>query len=172
MICPKCKCVYQEGVTECSDCHVPLVEMPREEEPQLYAMRPVKLIGVQSQLESDLLMEMLKAENIPSIRKLEGSGSYLNITMGFSAFGADIYVDEDDYERAKELLEVWEAPGGLTDTGEHSDAAPNEKDELLSKQADPRYRLAILIVRIFLILMLIGMGVVLLTGLSSLFQLF
>ena len=35
MFCPKCRCEYREGFTECSDCKVPLVpELPPEPKPE------------------------------------------------------------------------------------------------------------------------------------------
>jgi hypothetical protein len=33
MFCPKCRVEYREGFYECSDCHVPLVEVLRDESP-------------------------------------------------------------------------------------------------------------------------------------------
>lgn len=32
MFCPQCKCEYLEGITECADCRIPLVERLPEEE--------------------------------------------------------------------------------------------------------------------------------------------
>ena len=49
--------------------------------------------------------ELLKDNNINFIRKDEGSGSYLNITMGTSYNEKRLYVIETDFEKATKLID-------------------------------------------------------------------
>ena len=49
--------------------------------------------------------ELLKDNNINFIRKDEGSGSYLNITMGTSYNEKRLYVIETDFEKAIKLID-------------------------------------------------------------------
>lgn len=114
MICPKCGMEYQDWVKECSDCHVPLVSPEQQggEQAGLDAMHPVKLVSVPDQVQADLLEGLLTELGIPVLRKKLGSGGYMQAYMGFSIFGEEIYVDEADYERAKEALAVLEHEDG------------------------------------------------------------
>ena len=48
---------------------------------------------------------VLKNNNIPFIKREEGAGSYISITMGSSLNLKEIYVSEEDYENAKSLIE-------------------------------------------------------------------
>jgi len=68
------------------------------------AMKPVKLISVASTIEADMIMNFLESNGIQSIKKQEGSGSYMNLYYGFSVYGAEIYVDEQDLQDASELI--------------------------------------------------------------------
>lgn len=117
MICPKCGMEYQDQVKECSDCHVPLVS-PEEaagEAVGLDAMHPVKLASFSDGFQADMLEGLLKDLGIPVLRRKLGSGGYMQAYMGFSVFGEELYVDEADYERAKEVLGVLETDGGETE---------------------------------------------------------
>ena len=49
--------------------------------------------------------ELLKDNNINFVRKDEGSGSYLNITMGTSYNEKRLYVIETDFEKATKLID-------------------------------------------------------------------
>ena len=51
--------------------------------------------------------EILKDNNIEYIRRDEGAGSYLNKTWGSNAGIKKIFVSSDDYEKAIELLEIF-----------------------------------------------------------------
>lgn len=51
---------------------------------------------------------LLEDNDITYIRKDLGCGSYLNILMGQSYSTKQILVSEQDYEKAKELIETFE----------------------------------------------------------------
>ncbi len=56
--------------------------------------------------EADIIMSMLKSYEIDSFYKLKGIGQAMNIIAGVANQSYDIYVPEEDAERAKELLEA------------------------------------------------------------------
>ena len=45
--------------------------------------------------------------NIPFIKKTDGSGSYINISMGQTVQDKRIFVSEDDYDKALKLIEIF-----------------------------------------------------------------
>lgn len=51
--------------------------------------------------------EILKENEIPFVRKDEGSGSYLNKTWGSNSGIKKIFVSDNDYDKAMKLLEVF-----------------------------------------------------------------
>lgn len=59
-------------------------------------------------MEDELLINMLKAYGIPSVRLYPQNGSFGKIILGMSADGADIYVPESMLDEAISLV------GGLT----------------------------------------------------------
>lgn len=68
------------------------------------AMKPVKVYSANNKVEADMLMNLLEGNGIQSFKQGPGSGGYMEIKYGFSIYGQDIYVDENDAERAKELI--------------------------------------------------------------------
>lgn len=135
MICPKCGMEYQPGVTECSDCHVPLEapeNLTHQTDGMLVLMHPVKLVSAQSGFEADMIIEMLETLQIPSVRKRPGSGEYMQVLMGFSIYGDEIYVDETDYGRAKEALEILRTQEE-TDGAEEQRESETEEDGAVSR---------------------------------------
>jgi hypothetical protein len=109
-----CKCEYREGFTICPDCSVRLVANLSEDTTikkedtgdliKIEAMKPVKIKTVANQIEAELILNLLHNNNIPCFKKDIAAGGYMNIYMGYSVYGQDLYVDEGDYQRAIELL--------------------------------------------------------------------
>lgn len=110
MFCPKCRSEYREGYTRCSNCNVDLVpELPKiENDEDSYSFEPVYIKYASNQIDAEMMMDILRSNNIPCFRKSKGAGGYLNIAAGFSVFGEEIYVDKKDYDAAAELLESFE----------------------------------------------------------------
>lgn len=48
---------------------------------------------------------ILEKNNIPFIKKTDGSGSYINISMGQTVQDKRIFVNKDDYDKALKLIE-------------------------------------------------------------------
>lgn len=51
---------------------------------------------------------ILEDNNIPYIKKDEGSLSYLNTVAGSNSGLKRVWVSEEDYEKAKELIKMFE----------------------------------------------------------------
>jgi len=50
---------------------------------------------------------ILTENNIPFVKKIDGSGSYINISMGQSLEEKRIFVNKDDYDKALKLIELF-----------------------------------------------------------------
>ena len=48
---------------------------------------------------------ILEMNNIPFIKRSDGSGSYINISMGQTVQDKRIFVNKDDYDKALKLIE-------------------------------------------------------------------
>lgn len=62
------------------------------------------LTSVPNEIEAGMIETLLAEENIPVIRKQRGAGQYLEIYMGTSTYGVDLYVAEEHLEMAKTLI--------------------------------------------------------------------
>ena len=74
------------------------------------AMKPVKVYSCAKRFQADMLIEALNEEGIPAYSQTDGSGEYMEIYMGTSLFGEDIYVDESDAARAEEIIKGMTLP--------------------------------------------------------------
>lgn len=111
-------------------------------------INPIKVKSVANTIEADLLINYLLNNNIACFKKSRDAGEYLNIYMGYSIFGEDIFVDQKDYQIATDLL---------------SDITSN--DELITEEDDieihrPFYKNPRLLARIMLVVLV---GYVILT---------
>jgi len=106
-ICPKCKSEYLSGYDTCVDCHVELIESLDEEKKNENEINQslVFLKNVSDDYQKDLVVSFLETENIAVIEKHEGIGQYLKIHSGQSYQGKNLYVLDEDYERAMVLVE-------------------------------------------------------------------
>ena len=66
--------------------------------------KEVFLTTVIDDMKVEIIEEELKNEGIPVIKKHRGGGAYFNILMGRSMYGVDLYVSEESYDRAREIL--------------------------------------------------------------------
>lgn len=64
----------------------------------------VILVKALSATEASIIESMLAEEGIPVLKKSKGSGAYLEIYMGQSITGWDIYVPEQGLEHAREII--------------------------------------------------------------------
>lgn len=127
----------------------------------------VKLKSVANNIEAELIINLLKNNNIQCLKKSREAGDYMNIYMGYSIFGEDIYVNEKDYEVALELL------NSLSDDDELQTDKDNNKDSNIANNIDsntelhtPSYKNPKILARIIIF---VTFGIVLLTTIVSLF---
>ena len=73
----------------------------------------VALTNVRTEIEAELLQDILQQEGIAVMIKEHGSGGYSKIYMGISLFGETLYVNDYDYPRAVELIQAMEQSGTL-----------------------------------------------------------
>ena len=101
--CPKCKCEYREGFSECADCEeilmdsLPKSELPKEQYSEVY------LKTVSTDIDAEMLIEILSHEGIPVRKKYRECGDYLKVFMGNTIMGIDLFVPSALYERAYAL---------------------------------------------------------------------
>lgn len=106
MFCPKCKCEYRPGFTECSDCHIPLVfELPQETKHEVDASEKIEyieyefLLSTYNYADIALIKSAFEAEKI--VYFIQGED------MGIAPGGlpARVLVKKEQIEEAKELLQ-------------------------------------------------------------------
>lgn len=66
--------------------------------------KEVYLMTVGEDMKAEIIEDELKKEGVPLVKKYRGGGDYLNIYMGKSMYGVDLYVSGDHYEIAREIL--------------------------------------------------------------------
>lgn len=75
--------------------------------------------------------EILKNNNITYVRRNEGAGDYLNKTCGSNAGVKRIFVSNEDYEKAIELVEMFEQNANNEDLPEElKDINEEEEQEM------------------------------------------
>ena len=88
------------------------------------AMKPVKVYSCAKRFQADMIIEALKNEGIPAYSQSDGSGEYMEIYMGTSLFGENIYVDENDARRAEEIIRGMTMPADDSAHSSDSSAIP------------------------------------------------
>ncbi|HHU90646.1 MAG TPA: DUF2007 domain-containing protein [Clostridiaceae bacterium] len=63
------------------------------------------LITASDSIEADIIESKLATAEIPVYKKYRGPGAYLNIILGNTTMGIDLFVPEERIEEAKGLLE-------------------------------------------------------------------
>ncbi|SDZ14923.1 putative signal transducing protein [Tindallia californiensis] len=86
------------------------------------------LTVVSNEIEAGMVESLLAPENIPVLRKQRGAGQYMEIYMGMSMEGVELYVPVESLEKARELIRVQE-------TGEPLEE-PQSDEELVQAEED------------------------------------
>lgn len=68
---------------------------------------PVLVAVIQNTVSSEIYQDILKENGIPCVCAQEGAGGYIKLITGGLLVADSIYVNAKDYERAKELYEVY-----------------------------------------------------------------
>lgn len=108
MFCPKCRTEYTEDLTMCPTCNVPLVnESPGQTKPEFMKFVTVYETGdpafiafAKSILQSEGIKYYIKGEGLQDLFAGGRLGTGFNPVIGT----VKIQVDENDVEKAKELL--------------------------------------------------------------------
>jgi hypothetical protein len=104
--CINCTNEYNEGITACSDCGSELIdELPFEDERCAdEGDIPAFLCSLDDGMDSEIIVSLLRSEGIPVMKKRHEGGEFLNIYMGSSFYGVELYVPSKLHAKAKELL--------------------------------------------------------------------
>lgn len=75
-----------------------------------------KVFNAADQIQAEMIHDHLKEHGIESMSKQPGTGEYMSIAMGYSVYGTNIYVKEEQKAKAEALINAL-----LYDDGESSD---------------------------------------------------
>ncbi len=114
--CPKCGAEYREGLKACSDCNTDLVDRLEHREANvehsesngsdLEDDREAYLTSVSNSIEAEMLEALLTSSGVPVMKKFKGAGEYLNIYMGMTNLGVDLYVPSKLLAQARDILVI------------------------------------------------------------------
>jgi len=106
MFCPKCRCEYREGFSECADCQVELIPKlaPLPAEPKAGEFVEYKeLLSTYNLADIALIESILDGENIIYFMQNEEFN-----TLTFSPQPVRVMVNTDQFDMAKKLLKDFE----------------------------------------------------------------
>lgn len=103
MFCPVCEAEYEPGITHCRDDNTALVEHLTAENTvhDLSEARFVALHKLGSPAEAEMVNDLLTQNGIRSVVKSGGADAFSPLLSATA--GAEIFVDERDFDRAMEL---------------------------------------------------------------------
>jgi len=102
--CPKCKSEYVEGITECAECHVPLVdEEPREEVE--YIPTDWSLVAEYTDSEMGILAKGLLQQNDIECRVEDMTFHAYPVPVSQNLTRVKVWVEGGNKEKAEKLLE-------------------------------------------------------------------
>lgn len=78
---------------------------------------PVKIYSAPDAISGEMIRNLLHNEGIECYKKELETGNFMNIYMGYSVFGEEIYVNAMDEKAAREILKVLE-PENQEDEGD------------------------------------------------------
>ncbi len=115
-------------------------------------MNPVKIYSARDRVEADMLVQALINQDIPAYRQGAAGGDYMDIYMGNSVYGENIYVDEKDQDAAMEIIESIVAP-----VEQEEDEAYGEEDQLRRRRP--------IVVRVIAVVVIVALVVLLIWSL-------
>lgn len=70
-------------------------------------MHQYQVVTTSSPVETDMIQQLLKNNGIRSFAQTDATSEGLEALAGSSPFGSRIYVDEEDFEKARELVDAY-----------------------------------------------------------------
>lgn len=110
-----------------------------------------KLVTVNSKIEAEMMIGMLESNGIKAFSDSNGAGEYLNITANYSTLGENIYVNEQDLEQAKEIIQAFEE-----DAQDNQDNQDEQDSELNQEQVNKTRRIGAIAAGVILGLFALG----------------
>ena len=106
-VCHVCGAEYEDFVEMCADCGAMLVdeEEVQQEGVEIVIENPVLAVTVEDIITAEIFCDVLKDNGILYSTDDEESETVVKVLFGGSFAGTNIYVDESDLEKAKELYE-------------------------------------------------------------------
>jgi hypothetical protein len=103
MFCPVCEAEYQVGITQCPDDNTALVEhlTPENTLHDSSEARFVPLHKLGSPAEAEMVNDLLTKNGVRSVVKSGGADAFSPLLSATA--GAELFVDERDFDRALEL---------------------------------------------------------------------
>lgn len=98
--------------------------------------KEVQLFASVDEYEVNQVCAILKENNIPFIKRTDGSGAYMNLYMGQSIQEKRIFVSENDYKKSVELISTFISNHEETDeTCEQGEEDDSNKKYIAIKRA-------------------------------------
>lgn len=107
----------------------------------------IELIATADEYETNQICILLEKNNIPYIRRDDGSGSYMNLYFGQSFQMKRIFVRKEDYDKASELISAFSfklsnTPDDNENIQEIEETEPElDQEEIEEKQEKNKYQL-------------------------------
>ncbi|HEV2836728.1 MAG TPA: DUF2007 domain-containing protein [Pyrinomonadaceae bacterium] len=128
MFCPTCEAEYQPGITRCPDDDSQLVERltPENTLHDSSEARFVPLHKLGSPAEAEMVHDILVQNGIRAVIKSGGADAFSPLLSATSE-GAEVFVDERDFDRAMELYNAFfggdtsPLTGGITEADEEEE---------------------------------------------------
>lgn len=95
----------------------------------------IKVYNASDEIDAQRILSILEDNNIKGYSRDSGPGGYMTVTSGFSVYGKDIFVDENDARQARELINIY---------------GPEKDDGIADKEDVPWYHNSTIIARIIL----------------------
>lgn len=104
MYCPHCSTYLNYKFIRCPKCYKHTFNEEKNNEETFASMDLTYLTTACSEIEANMLQELLHSHNIQSVKKYREAGGILSIYMGDTSFGIDLYVDKEQLPIAKMVI--------------------------------------------------------------------
>ncbi|HEY2964097.1 MAG TPA: DUF2007 domain-containing protein [Pyrinomonadaceae bacterium] len=130
MFCPTCEAEYEPGITRCPDDNTDLVERltPENTVHDSSEARFLSLHKLGSPAEAEMVNDILSQNDIRSVVKAGGADAFSPLLSATSE-GAEVFVDERDYDRALELYDAFFGGDTTPLTGGSTDEEDEEEEQ-------------------------------------------